>query len=108
MGLDNYPVLEAKINEASGGDHIIIPGLAGQTIRVFRIFFVLTADTDVTFKDGATALTGPLPMLASGSITLDFTELHWFITSAGNDFVINTTPNAGFGGRVYYTQSTPV
>jgi hypothetical protein len=107
MGLDNYPVLEKKIDEASGGDHIIIAGLPGQTIRVFRIFIVLGSDTDVTFKDGATALTGPLPMLANGSITLDFTELHWFLTSPGNDFVINTTPNASFAGRVYYTQSTP-
>jgi hypothetical protein len=105
MGLDNYPVLEAIIDESATGDHIIIAGVPGKTIRVFRIFFVLDSNCFVTFLDGSTPLTGPLSMLANGSITLDFTELHWFITSPGEDFVINTTPDAAFAGRVYYTQS---
>jgi hypothetical protein len=108
VGLNNYPVLERSISSSSAGDNVIVPGVAGQVIEVYRIFFVVGADTNVTFEDGDTAdFTGPIPMLANGSFVLDFTELPWFTTSLGNDFVVSLSVGTIIAGRVYYTQITP-
>lgn len=104
-GLDNFPLQELSISAGSVGDNIIIPGIPGNTIRVFQFFAVVSATGNVTFKDGpATAFDGPLSMTASGAIVFDFTGLHWFQTSPGNDFIINLSAGT-IDGRVYFTQS---
>jgi hypothetical protein len=107
VGLDSYPVREAKIDTSSNGDNVIIAGVAGTIIRVYQLFLVMGGDADLTFKDGA-AITfdGVLDMKAAGSIVLDFNELHWFETSVGNAFVVNLSAPVHIGGRCYYTQST--
>jgi hypothetical protein len=99
---------EAAINFTATGDNTVVAGVAGQQIRVYRIFFVVSAATTITFKDGAgTNLTGAISMLANGSFVLDFDfDNHpWFTTSVGNAFVINQSGTAQVSGRVYFTQS---
>jgi hypothetical protein len=110
MGLDNYPLRELVIDTAGAGDHIIIPGIPGNTIRVFRIWLVIgMMDTLLTFKNGpAIEFDGPLDMLDHGTIVFDFTDEHWFMTDPGNDFIINLSSGASIGGRVHFTQSAPL
>lgn len=106
--LDNYPLLEANISISAGGDNTVIVGVAGRTIRVFKLFLVVASNVTLTFKDGVvTAISGALPMTANGSIVLDFDGEHWFVTSLGNDFIINLSGAVGVFGRIYYTQSVP-
>jgi hypothetical protein len=107
MGLANHPLLEASIDTGSAGDNVIIVGAGTSVIRVYRIFFVLASDTNLTFKNGATPFDGTLAMLANGSVVLDFTEFPWFVMSPGANFIINLSAPSHMGGRVYYTQSTP-
>lgn len=97
---------EAKIDFSGVGDNVLIAGVALQTIRVFRLFFVVGADMSLTFKDAATALTGAIPMLANGSFILDFQGDPWFTTAAGDDFILNASVGGQVSGRIYYTQST--
>lgn len=96
---------EAIINFNGTGDNSIVAGVALQTIRIHRIFFVVGAATNIIFKNGATALTGAVPMLANGSFVLDYSGEPWFTTDAGSAFVINQSGTAQISGRVYYTQS---
>lgn len=105
-GIGSSSFTPLAINFSASGDNIVISGIALKTIRVFRIFFVCSAATNITIKDGAgISLTGPMPMGANGGFTLDFQGEAWFVTSAGNSFIINQSGAAQIGGAVYSQQS---
>lgn len=95
---------EAVIDFSATGATTVIAGVSGQTIRVFRLFFIVGAATNVTIRDGATSLTGAENFAANGGQTLDHDGRPWFTTSAGNGFVLNQSGTAQISGRVYYTQ----
>ena len=109
--LDNLPLLEAVIDHSASGDNVIIAGIADRAIRVYRIMFTVAADTTLTFKNGATALTGGLTMLKAGAVVLDAydagTPQPWFTMDVAADFIINLSPGVSIDGRVYYTQASP-
>lgn len=105
---------EQLIDASSTGDNTIVPGVTGQIVRVWQIFFVTSADTIITIKDGGTPLTGPITMLGGGSFVLDFVrgsreaDQPWFTTSPGNAFIISQTGTAQISGRCYYAQGLPL
>lgn len=100
------PLTEAVINFSTTGDNTVVSGTASQTIRVFRIFFVSSASTTITIKDGAgTSLTGAMTMGQGGGFTLDYQQIAWFTTSSGNGFVISQTGTAQISGRIYYQKT---
>ncbi len=97
---------------AAIGDNIIVAGVAGQVIRVYRILVVAGAATNIIFKDGAgNNLTGALPLLANGSVTLDFSGQMlkfggepWFFTALGNSFIINSSAAVNLTGKLDFQQ----
>lgn len=94
------------VNSSSGTIAAIAAPAATEVIRVYKLFLVLGGITNITFEDGSTALCGPLPMLANGSITLDNDGLPWFTTSPGNAFNILNSGAVLVAGTVYYTVNT--
>lgn len=105
MGYDNHPLLEVIVDHDDAGPNIIIPGVAGQTILVYSLFFVMGGDAFVTIQSGATPLTGAMDMLENGSVVLDYNRRPWFRCADGEDFVINLSDAVSIDGRCYYTQS---
>lgn len=95
----------ASIDFTTTGDNTVVSGTAQQTVRVYKIFFVVSDATDIVFKDGSTALTGAISMAAKGSFILDFDAEPWFATSAGSAFVINQSGTAQVSGRIYYLKN---
>lgn len=97
---------QIKIDAASAGDNIIIVGSAIPKIYVFRMWFLVDAPVDVTIKDGASnPLTGPLPMSdVLNGIWMDFSEEPWFVTTAGNAFILNLSAAIQTSGSVYFKQ----
>jgi hypothetical protein len=95
----------ASVSISSSGNNTVISEVASTTIRVFRIFLVAAAAVNITIYNGATALTGALPMTANGSIVLDFDTVPWFVTTGTNNFIINLSSAVAVTGTVYYTQS---
>lgn len=93
---------EAVIDFNTTGDNTVIAATAGKTIRVFRLFFVCSSATNITFYNGSTALTGAIAMSANGGFTLDFQAEAWFNTTAGSAFIMNQSGSAGVAGRIYY------
>lgn len=92
------------ISFSSSGDNTVISAVASKKIKVHRIFFVCSAATAVTIKDGAsTNLTGAMSMGANGGFTLDLQGDPWFITAASNALIINQTGTAQVSGAIYYT-----
>lgn len=96
------------INFSASGNNIVIPGVAGQGIWVYKYFLVVEAATSLTFYDGATALTGAVPLAANEAMVFTFDTRPWFETDLGNDFVINSTNAVQVSGRIYYIQSDPL
>lgn len=102
----------APINFSATGDNVIVAGVPDQRVKVYSLFFVVSADTMVTIKDGAgIVLAGPMAMKANGSVVLDYREeagepIPWFTTSPGNAFIINQSGVAQVGGKLDYIQGT--
>ena len=102
--IDGGPLLQVPINGA-GATVSVITAVAGTIFRVYKIWLVTGGSTNLTFEDGTTALSGPVPILANGSIVLDMDGWPWFVTSAGNAFNILNSGTAQISGTVYYTQT---
>jgi hypothetical protein len=97
---------QAAISFSSSGDNTIVAAGAGAvTTRVFRMFFVVTAATVITIKNGAGAsLTGAMPLSAGGSMFFDFNAEPWFKTSAATAFIINSSVATQVSGMVDYVK----
>ena len=101
--------LTASFSSAAGGDVAAIAAVAGQQIRIWRIFLangVATAQA-LIFKDGATALTGAisLPSSVGGPLFLDAgaSQNPLFILGQGNAFNVNEAAATSVTGFVQYT-----
>lgn len=106
MGPQNgSPLLTAPVTSASS-TIAAIAAVSGQIIRVYKLFLVVGGTTNLTFEDGNNALSGAVPMVANGSITLDMDGTPWFTTSVGNAFNIANSGSVQVSGTVYYTVST--
>lgn len=87
------------------GANVVVSGVAGKRILVYRVFWIVGDDTNITIQDGPnTNLTGALPFLANGTLALDISNIPWFQTSAGNDFILNSTAAVQVSGAIYYQQ----
>lgn len=95
---------EVKIDTTSSS-LTLVAGVSLQTARLYRVFLTADAATTITFKDGATGLTGAISLAAAGSFVLDLQSEPWFTTSAGNSLVLTQSGSAQLSGRAYYLQS---
>jgi hypothetical protein len=96
---------EASINSAAGGANVLVAGVAGQKVYVFRLFFVAGAATTIILADTVpTILTGPMQFEAGGSLLFGEESDPWFTTTTGAGFIYNTSNAVQVSGRIYYIQ----
>lgn len=104
--LASSQLTSAVISSAAGGDIAVVAGVAGKTIRVFRLILVVNAATSITFKDSTpTSFSGAMPIAANGGIVLDFNGDPWYTTAAGKDFVITSSAATQISGTIGYAIS---
>ncbi len=101
---DASDLSQAAINFSGSGTNQVIAGIAGQVIRVWKIFFNVAGATSITYQDGAIAVSGPLGFAANEGIVLDFDTKPWVTCSIGNPFQLNSSNAVQVSGTVYYTQ----
>lgn len=101
---DAADLSESAINFSGAGDTTIIAGISGLLIRVYKIFFIVGAATNITYKNDGTALSGPLNFSANEGMVLDFDTKPWFTMARGSPFVLNSSNAVQVSGTVYYTQ----
>ncbi len=60
----------AVINAVGDGstDQTVVAAVAGMSIEVLQYTYTASADATVTWKSASTAISGPMPILASGGI----------------------------------------
>lgn len=99
-----YPgVISAPINIAASGDNTVIALAAGKQIIIHQLLLVAAGAVSIKMKDGAsTDLTPAMSLLASTPLWLDAGE-PWFVTTAGNAFIINLSGAVQVSGRIYYS-----
>ena len=98
-------ISNAKIDFSASGDTAVIAGVSGRRIYVFRLYFILGAATNITFKNGSTALTGAMPFLANGFMILDPTQVPWHQTDLGAAFNINSSNAVQVSGSIGFIQA---
>jgi uncharacterized membrane protein len=91
------------------GDNILIPAVALQTIKSYRMLLTFGGNSNIQFFDGPSAqnrpLTGLFPMFPGGSITLQPTGIPWFTDTVNQPFVLNSSAGVNAGGMISYVQS---
>lgn len=87
------------------GDNVLVSGIVGKRIYLYRIAFVVAGATNVRFKDGvSTNLSGLYTLNAGGSVVLDISNVPWYQTSTGKDLILNSSNAVQVGGTIYYQQ----
>ncbi len=101
---DAADIHQAPISFSGAGSNQIIAGLSGTILRIYKIFFIVNASTNITYQDGANSISGPLAFSANEGMVLDFDTKPWFTCTPGNAFNLNSSVGVQVGGTVYYTQ----
>ncbi len=94
-----------KIDTASSGDLTLVAATSSMSTKLYRFLLVAAGATTITFKDGATTLTGAMTLAAGGSLTLDFDGEPWFTGTANTAFIVNNSAAVQISGRAYYILS---
>jgi hypothetical protein len=96
----------AAIDFTATGDNTLVSATASQTTKVYKLFLIVGAATNLTFKNGAsTSLTGAMSFGANGTMTIDFDGEPWFTTSTNTAFILNQSGTAQVSGRIYYIKN---
>jgi hypothetical protein len=86
----------------TAGDNIVIPAdAAGNRIVVHRIWFLVGAATNITFKDNLVS-PAAVPFAANEGLTFDATGEPWFITAPNTAFIMNSSANVQVSGEIYF------
>jgi hypothetical protein len=95
----------AVINFSASGDNTVISAVSGAPINVYGLFFTVAGATNITFKDGTTALSGAVVFTSNGSaMTLQINDEPYFQCQPGDTFVMNNSNAVQVSGTIYYTQ----
>lgn len=94
------------ISFTAAGLNTVIPGTPGLVTRIYHYTFIAEGSTSLTFRDGATAYSGAMPLVSTQGLTFDAPGGIYPITlAAGADWVISNLNAIGIRGFVIYTQS---
>src|ERR1700740_2011782 len=105
--LPNSPATLIPIPVNSSSSTIAaIAALQNQFIKVYKLLLVVGGVTDITFQDGSTPQSGPMPLDANGSIVLDIHGSPWYYASPGNALTIVNSGGVQVSGTLYYTVSS--
>ncbi len=101
---DASDLLDMPVDFASTGDNVIIAGVADQVIRVWKLWFLCSAATNITFKEATINKSGAAPFSTNEGMVLDFDTKPWVTCASGDSFVLNQSGTAQVSGMVYYTR----
>lgn len=100
------------INAVGDGstDQTVVAAVTGMSIEVLQYTFTASADATVTWKSNTTAISGPMPILASGGIvsaaapagTYGGNSLPLFKTAIGEALKVGINAVSTLGGHLVY------
>ena len=93
------------INAANSGNNEIVAAIAGTSIRVVSLFFVVAALAVCTFNDGTNNLTGAMSYGQYGGISMPFNQIGWFTGGAGRPLNLNLGGAYQVSGALTYMEA---
>jgi len=96
-------VLAVSVVNSSSSTVTATAAVPNQIIRIYKLFLVSGGTSNWTFLNGSTAISGAIPMVVNGSVTLDMDGTPWFTTSVNAAFAITNSGSTSINGCVYYT-----
>ena len=92
------------INFNGAGDNTVIAGVSGNPIAIYAIVFTVAGATNITLKNGATALSGAFIFTGNGSsMTLPLQSSGpWYSADTGNAFIMNLSIGVQVSGTIWY------
>lgn len=97
--------LTSVVVSGTGGDMVLVAGVAGRRVRVYRLLAAVSGSTTFTFKSSGSSsndLGGPVP---ASSLLLDMSGQPWFTTPVGAGFTLSSSAALVVGGKIDFTQS---
>ena len=91
----------------TSGDHTLIAGVAGKTIRVYRFEIYCNGANNITLKDTDGTSLRTVRNLAAGAGWINDlvnTSTPWYTTGSGAGFVVNLSANQACDVAAVYTQ----
>jgi hypothetical protein len=99
-------LVKTPVNISASGPSVLVPGVAGKTIRVYRLQITVSRAATLIFEnDDSSVPDGPLVFPAAGSLTWDNTGEAWFVTGAGKGFQLNLSAAVQVAGNIWYVQA---
>lgn len=100
------------INAVGDGatDQTVVAAVTGMSIEVLQYTYTISADSTLTWKSNTTALSGPMPVLASGGVvsasapagTFGGVTLPLFKTGVGEALKLGISAVSTVGGHLVY------
>lgn len=88
------------------GDNVLVPAVAGESVKLYRGIITVGAATILVFEDGPAGT--PLftaYLTAGGSVTFEPSGIPWFVTSKNNGLYVNSSQAVNAYGGLGYVQS---
>lgn len=100
-------IVRQKINNAAAaGDVPIVAGVANQVVRVFGMRLSVAGATIVQIKDGAGNVLEQFNFAgAGGAAVLDLRSVAFYIGTAGNALIVNSSAAVQVDGMLEYAQT---
>lgn len=96
---------EVDINVAVSGDTVLLAGVSGQRIKVYRWYAQAAGVQVLTFKgSGGAALRRPFTFASGAILFQDYDTQPWFMTAAGEGLTLGLSANVQLFGCLYYLQ----
>jgi hypothetical protein len=100
-------VPSVAINTATSGDNVLLGAQAGHRYRVHSFIYQLGGTATVTFKSGATALTGALPGVVNNVVAAPYDPNGHFTTNNGEDLIVSLSAGQQISGSLEYSVIGP-
>src|SRR5581483_6498825 len=96
----------AAVSASTNGDNTVVAAVTGRKIRVLAAVLVAAGTVSPKFQSdaGGTDLTGAMPMVANGVITLPFNPEGWCETAAGKLLNLRLSAGVAVTGVVTYVE----
>ena len=100
-GVATAPVF-LKIDSAASGDVTLVAAVSGKRIRVLQYVLVAAGATTVAFKDGATAVTGAMALVANSGVSSGYSPVGVVQTTVNTNLVLTLSAAVQVSGHLVY------
>lgn len=94
----------AVINATASGDNTIVAAVSGKVVRVISYLLIANGTVTATWKQGATNISGPLPLVVNAGACAPEATRGWMETASNAALILNLSSAVTVGGHISYVE----